>query len=515
MRYTNIFLTDKGIFNSNYSNEKILKKNYPIIYSEFLLYISSNKMLEHLPYRQQLYHFIYELNDIPKCPICGNLMDSAYINPGKGYDTACSKKCRMIISIQKRKQTCKELYGNENPLLNKDIKEKRKETMKLLYGTENFVESEYFKKKRMDSLIERYGENPISSKEIQHKIKETCNERYDTDSVLQSKQFKEQRKRTWVEKYGVDNPMKNKEIKDKNTTIKFENYKNYLKEKYIELDIQDISVNRDVTIRCATCSNVYTINSFLLHQRMTVYHSVPCLFCNPINSTRSDSEGERQLCSFIKELLPNAEILENDRTAIAPKELDIYIPEMKIAFEYNGVYWHSEEIVSKDYHMLKKIECKKQGIKLIQIWQDDWETKQNIVKSRVTNALGLSKRKLFARKCKIRKINSKTSKEFMLNNHLMGNANGSIKLGLFYGEELVSVMTFCKPRKNTNSVSKEGHYELLRFANVLETNVMGAAGKLFSFFVKEYNPVQVISYADGDWTEEENDIKSLDILVQF
>jgi hypothetical protein len=209
------------------------------------------------------------------------------------------------------------------------------------------------------------------------------------------------------------------------------------------------------------------------------------------------SEGE--IKKFIKLLGIN--IIENSRDILNGKELDIFIPSHNIAIEYNGLYWHSEEFVNKNYHLNKTNLCEKKDIKLIHIFEDEWLYKQNIVKSRIKNVLGLTEYKIYSRKCVIREVLSKDSKEFLDGNHTQGNVNSKIKLGLYYDNDLVSIMTFGGLRKSTGGISKEHSYELLRFCNKLDTNVIGGAGKLLKYFIKTYNPKEIISYADRRWSQ--------------
>lgn len=89
---------------------------------------------------------------------------------------------------------------------------------------------------------------------------------------------------------------------------------------------------------------------------------------------------EKDITNFIQSLTSES-IIENDRRVINPQELDIYVPNKNLAFEYNGMYWHSDLFKDKDYHQKKFLKCKEKGIRLIQINEYDWMNKQDIVKS--------------------------------------------------------------------------------------------------------------------------------------
>lgn len=214
-----------------------------------------------------------------------------------------------------------------------------------------------------------------------------------------------------------------------------------------------------------------------------------CHSCGHINSKQ-----EKEITSFLKSL--SIEIIENSRLIIPPYELDIYIPSYKIGIEFNGIYWHSDKHRDKEYHLNKTKECDKLGFKLIHIFEDEWIYKKNIVKSRLKNILGLTENKIHGRKCEIKEVSSKDVKLFLNENHIQGNIGSKIKLGLYYENELVSLMTFGhRPMFNSNQ------YEIIRFCNKLNTTVIGGAQKLLKYFIKNYNPKEIISYADKRWSQ--------------
>jgi len=210
------------------------------------------------------------------------------------------------------------------------------------------------------------------------------------------------------------------------------------------------------------------------------------------------SQSEEDLLTYIKSIC-DYEIIERSKNIISPLELDIYIPELKIAFEFNGLYWHNEINKHNKYHLNKTELCEAQGIHLIHIYEDDWMFKTDIVKSRINNLLNKSSR-IYARKCELKEVSFKDAKEFLNNNHLQGNCISKFRYGLFYNGELVSLMTFGSRRKNLGSLNENNGYELLRFCNKLNYTVVGGADKLFKHFISTINPEQIISYADRSWT---------------
>ena len=101
----------------------------------------------------------------------------------------------------------------------------------------------------------------------------------------------------------------------------------------------------------------------------------------------------------------------------------------------------------------------------------------------------------------IKEIDSKISKGFLDKNYIHGSINSSISFGLFYNDDLVSVMTFDKLRKNLSSKDENGAYELTSFCNKLHYNIVGGASKMLKHFIKNYSPTKIISYADKRWSD--------------
>ena len=188
--------------------------------------------------------------------------------------------------------------------------------------------------------------------------------------------------------------------------------------------------------------------------------------------------------------------IKNDREILKPKEIDIYLKDLNIGIEFNGVYWHSDKFVDDDYHVNKTNKANSLGVELIQIFQDEWVNKKDIVKSILKNRLNLNDSVIYARKCTIKEIKPKTSREFLNKNHIQGNVNASVKIGLYHDGELISVMTFGKNRRSLGQRHVEGEWEMLRFCNKLNTSVVGGASRLYKYFIKIHKPKKITSYSD-------------------
>ena len=191
-------------------------------------------------------------------------------------------------------------------------------------------------------------------------------------------------------------------------------------------------------------------------------------------------------------LLPEIQC-RKDRASVNGKEIDLYDPVHKIGIEFNGNYWHSEANKDKYYHRDKSAEAAAKGVFIYHIFEYEWldtRAKAAII-NQLKNLFGLNKFSIYARKCEVRLVDQAEARTFLDANHVQGRTIGHICLGLYHGKELVALMEFI-----TNPLNKEYQYELNRFCGKAGYNVLGGASKLFSYFIKNYNPKSIISYSD-------------------
>lgn len=244
-----------------------------------------------------------------------------------------------------------------------------------------------------------------------------------------------------------------------------------------------------VRFKCNKCGNESTYVRSLIDRMARNNDMTICHFCN---NHKSVSTPERELRKCIYDMEPG-KISLNDRRLLDGKELDIVLPDHKLAIEFDGLYWHNENVVSPDYHLKKTEECAEKGYQLIHIFEDEWINKKDIVISRLRGLLGKNKR-IFARNTICKQISFAESKEFLIRNHIQGSCQSKWQYGLFHEGRLVSVMTFGKSRFSDE-------FELLRFANELNVNVIGGASKLLSHFTSDHTEIEnIISYADRRWS---------------
>ena len=220
------------------------------------------------------------------------------------------------------------------------------------------------------------------------------------------------------------------------------------------------------------------------------------------NISNFTSKAQNEIFEYIKSLGFNP--LNNHKKILNGIEIDIFIPELNIGFEYNGLFWHSEKMgKDKNYHLSKQNLAKTKGVNLYHIFSDEWIKNKDIVKSKIKHILNKSDKPIYARNCEIREISSEEKQEFLKNNHIQGGDKSKYKIGAFHKNELVAVMTFSNLRSVLGSSNKVDTYELVRFAS---KNVVGIGSRLLKFFIRKNNPKQIISYADKRWTLSEDNI---------
>lgn len=392
---------------------------------------------------------------------------------------------------EKRRATCIEKYGK--PYANN--REKYKETMQKRYGVDAPLKVLEFKEKSKETFNKNYSKDSEAYKTLLESRTSKRNETLKSidfkDKIRESRKKHQEenpnftansnlkRSQTTLLKYGVVNISKNQEISNKKRNTYNKRIKDFEEANSCTQYLTLINTYGRAWLKIKdSLQTLYNKgDAFIKNEdipKIEAYCSRPHII--------GVSEQEKELLTYVSSLCSN--IIENDRSIIAPKELDIYIPSKKVAIEFNGLYWHSK--YDKTYHLNKTLECEKKGIRLIHIWEDLWESKQDIYKSIIASALGVYERRIYARNCECKEISSEEYRDFLERNHIQGSINSSIRLGLFYESELVQVAGWGKSR------FKKDEMELHRMCSKLNTQVIGGFSKL----IKHSNLKKFISYVD-------------------
>lgn len=404
-----------------------------------------------IPLRQRIFHIESNHHSLIVCKVC--------LQPGlkwseknKKYSTYCNSTC-----------------AQKDPL----VRSKTELTCMTKFGESTNLKLDSTRKDIVATNLEKYGvSNYSKSAEFKAQFKEVCKERH-----------------------GVDNPAKLDSVKKKADQTNMERYgRKRHSQSHIAQHIIDLKNNKAEMeyLYCEKHLPVYKIAEML-----GVNHSQLCIhFKDNLGIELRKSNQVSLVEREIKEYIDGHGIISeaSNRKIISPKEIDIYIPDLKLGFEIDGLAWHSElRHKDRNYHLDKTNLCKDQDVRLVHIFDSEWENKGEIVKSRISNLLGKNKT-IYARKCTIKELTTIQESTFFNLTHIQGTIGSTISYGLFLEDELVAAMSFGKSRYN-----KSAEWELLRYSNTLYTSVVGGASKLFKFFIKEKSPNSVISYSDIRW----------------
>lgn len=435
----------------------------------------------------QIHSFLTDTS--PFCIICQKPVKFA----GK---KTCSYKCREISAsnnvterIFKQKETLLKKYGVDSVSKIPGINERKKTTLLNKYGA---LQSP----KAIESARSR-------SNSLNVKGKKTLKDRYGVDNPGQLPDHRIKSKATLLKNYGVDNyyasdEFKNKRLDQLNTKIDLL-IPSTLTVTNIQIASEDKRYlfphsNNVISFTCNTCKKSESIPSETFKWRVRETETA-CKSCANIGS---GSKSENEIRLFLQS--NGVKTIDNIRM-LNRKEIDIFLPELNIGIEYHGLYWHNDLRIPKNYHIEKLKTAEERKIKLIQIFEDEWINQSHIVKSRLLYLVKKQTVRIMARKCTISMVTSEQARQFLTDNHIQGFANSSIKLGLFFNDELVSLMTFSRLSKSKGYVHIQGHWELSRFCNKTNTTVIGGASKLFSYFISCHSPEYVLSFADRRWSD--------------
>ena len=358
-------------------------------------------------------------------------------------------------------------------------------------------------------MVAKFGyESPQQVPEIRQRTKETVKRIYGVDNVMQSEEAKAQMVKNSRAVSGFDWPAQRPELRVQRS-------------KKLQMNFAESIQNEDAKVNYLKFRDDPRAYLESLDEKPTLtslYKSLGYTDDTTVCSILIDNDiqdlvdfrysiMESEVYDFIKSLIPDINIQMRTRRVISPLELDIYLPDYKLAIECNPTYTHnstvpsysSTEPLSKNYHKQKSDLCRRQGVFLFHIFGYEWKNKQNVVKSMLANLLGVTERRIYARDTYVSDVSYKEATVFLNKNHRQGYMTSKVRLGLRVKstDELVSLMTFNRSRKGIGKTSDDDlEWELGRFCNSLNTNVVGGASKLFKHFIKNYEYSKIVSFSD-------------------
>lgn len=422
----------------------------------------------------------YKLTNGPKnCSYCGKEFYPSH-KTAKVCSFECSGKSGQTEEAkEKRADTNLKRYGVDNPFKSESIKEKIKDSNLERFGVENPLQNKEVRDKAKSTLMKKYGTiNPRWENEgVRLKAESTNMEKYGVKYTISNPEVRTKAINTFMENYGANSPFSSPTIQDKIKKTNLERYgaENPFKSEIIKEKIKAVNLEKHTTEKRA-----------LLKENLVVSNSI-----TQINKYWSHLIEKELNIKFEHE----GKIFSNKRMSV-----DLYNEEYKLAIDINPTITHSTQKTpipkrtptTVMYHHQRALDAQKNGWELIQIF--DWDNEEDILEL-LRSKLGQNKR-IYARKCVVKEISHKESKEFLNANHRQqGKANSSIQYGLFYEDELVQVMTFSKERFSRKN--KESSYELLRLTSKRGLTVVGGASKLLKAFQNSnYYPIEIKTFAD-------------------
>ena len=350
---------------------------------------------------------------------------------------------------------------------------------------------DWYEKSTLNKVKQFYNEHFNAQSFL---YKDTVMRKYGVGNVSQSEEIKEKKKKSWLKNYGVENYIQSNEAKEYFSKLGKENSKQRLDKRKItkskdfeifekendcislvhlnerdnlgydrygrfsdiihKIGLDYIEYKDNIFIKNEDISKIYEYRK-LCHEHLTSYF-------------------ENDVINFVKSIY-NKEVLNNVRNVISPKELDIYIPNKNVAIECDGLYWHSNEIKPNDYHFNKTITCEEKGIRLLHIFEDEWNFKKEICKSIIAESLGIYKNIINSKECVVKEINEISAKEFLKNNSIYEFEVSDDYFGLFYKDELIYVVSL----KNNQFIIQE--------CAKLNTFVENGLNKLINFIITQTN----------------------------
>ena len=434
-----------------------------------LIKVATNFLPQDATLSERVYLIEHSLQSPPLCNVCKTNAQSFSKYSDRNYTGTCSRTCSIKdpLTYQKAINTKLQKYGAK-------VSPRHRESAK--------NRSNQLNKKGRETLYKKYGVfNPGQLPDHTSKAKNTNLLKYGNECYTLSQEYQ-----TIVINRSVDKWQNKIQSFAHIDFIGIENPAQY------KLELFD-NPNKVIAIKCKKCGTESKLPSETLKFYLREFDDI----CPTCLGVHNGSKQQQDLEQYIKSL---GMVVESNKqfSTESKRELDLYLPSLKLGIEFDGMFWHSfRELETKEdrnNHVNKLEECNRHNITLIRIFECEWLLKQDIVKSRLSNLVGNST-KLNARDCYVSAVDYNSCKDFLETNHIQGGCLSSHRFGLYHKQHgLVSIMTWGKPRFNKNY-----DWELIRFCSKLGYSIRGAASKLFSHSKTTLGIKNAISYADRRW----------------
>lgn len=442
-----------------------------------------------------------DITQPPDCPECGNQITGVRKDSFNEY---CSRACMGAATVEKRKATVMDRYGVDHYAKTEECLEKTKRTSLKKYGVDHYTKTSEYKERVKATNLEKYGVEwfvetvrpeakpklphaPVPMEERVARQKATFMEKYGVENAIDIPGVREKIRQTSIERYGHTSYLASPENREavskffsdnRRHLVANEEHRDLLNDKERAIALYDSNNNNLSLIRRLEGINVTTMGRALREYGVDLkqHHKV------------SGPEYE------IRKLVSDAgfSFTANDRVVLSGAEVDILVDGTGLAIEYNGIYWHSEKFKDPKYHQEKSIKAIESGIRLMHVWEDDWNNpvKRNILEKKILHKLGGSDRRIFARKTEVRPVGAKEANRFMVENHIQGAIRGALWVGLRHQDELVACMGMKR--------KPDGVWDLVRYAT--SCSVVGGMSKLLKYFKNSNEWTEIFTYAHLDYS---------------
>lgn len=373
---------------------------------------------------------------------------------------------------EKIKETCLEKYGVECSLKSEEIKEKIKETCLEKYGVDNYFKSLESRQKLSEYCAEHGVEYASQVPENKLKFKNTCFEKYGVDHPLKSEEIKDKVKKTNQERYGCFYPIQNKEIKEKISKTCLEKYghKSYVESEICKQELEKWSLEN---------------------------YGVKNIFHLPQNNNYGKKQKEIE--DFLNS---NNLVFSSNRSILKGREIDLYNDDLKLGIEFCGLHWHNElspQPRDKWYHYKKYIDCIESGIRLLTVFEDEWDTKKDQCKNIILSAAGKFQYRIYARKCQVKSVSKEVFRMHCDKHHLLGSNKLILQGWLLVdnSDQVIGGLSLGRHHRQSDKMVLDRMFFVPGF------QVIGGASKLLcasADWAKRNNYNEIISWSDNRWS---------------
>lgn len=343
-------------------------RHYP---EEIKEYIKANKII---PYNNKtnivkIFNIVNDINEYPRCVICGKDVKRFKNFLDGWYDTCCSQ-----CTTMKR-------YGVKHIMQDQAFKKKFKNIFQHKYGGLGF-KSQQLKEKTIETMIEKYGEK--YQYQFAKKAKITNQKRYGAEHIMQTEEGVKRYLASRMYNEQFSNIMRLKLTKEKSKKMsegqrkhKYERLKKRLENKFELLftfeqykGLRNHKFNKPFKykVKCLSCNTIFEMSLV----NIEIYDGLNCPGCK----VGIRSYIQHRIIENLRKTYSNLTFHE-DKIGLFNnrKQIDIYCVEKNLAIEYNGNCWHSQKInnFTKYRHYEKFKLCSERNIDFLAFWSDEYQ----------------------------------------------------------------------------------------------------------------------------------------------